>query len=132
MSAAPAARSGAWKWWVCGLLLFASMILYMDRQTLPNVATRITKEFQLNNEQYGVLEMMFGYAFAGGAFVFGIFADNWKVRWLYPVVLILWSTSRKRATSLPIGPTIQLSRSASRAATSPTSEVRQDFLSTVK
>ncbi len=92
MSTAPVARSGSWKWWVCGLLLFASMILYMDRQTLPNVATRITKEFQLNNEQYGVLEMMFGYAFAGGAFVFGIFADNWKVRWLYPAVLILWST----------------------------------------
>ncbi len=92
MSPTPAARSGAWKWWVCGLLLFASMILYMDRQTLPNVATRITKEFHLNNQEYGVMEKMFGYAFAAGAFVFGIFADNWKVRWLYPVVLILWST----------------------------------------
>lgn len=67
------------------------MLLYMDRQTLPNVATRVTKEFGLNNEDYGALEMMFGYAFAGGAFVFGIFADNWSVRWLYPALVLLWS-----------------------------------------
>lgn len=67
------------------------MLLYMDRQTLPNVATRISREFNLNQEQYGNLEMAFGYAFAAGALMFGVLADKWSVRWLYPTVLLAWS-----------------------------------------
>jgi ACS family hexuronate transporter-like MFS transporter len=85
------ARSQVWKWCVCGLLLCASMLMYMDRQTLPSVATRITREFGLNQEQYGNIEMTFGYAFAAGALTFGIMADKWSVRWLYPSLLIAWS-----------------------------------------
>ena len=85
------ARSQAWKWCVCGLLLCASMLMYMDRQTLPNVATRITREFGLSQEEYGNIEMTFGYAFAAGGFIFGIIADKWSVRWLYPCLVIGWS-----------------------------------------
>jgi len=85
------ARSSSWKWWVCGLLLLASTINYMDRQTLANAATRITREFQLNQEQYGNLEFVFGWAFAIGSLLFGIAADRVSVRWLYPLVLLLWS-----------------------------------------
>ena len=53
MSAAPVHRGSSWKWWVCGLLLCASAINYMDRQTLANAATRITAQFRLSQEQYG-------------------------------------------------------------------------------
>jgi ACS family hexuronate transporter-like MFS transporter len=84
-------RSSSWKWWVCGLLLLASTINYMDRQTLANAATRITREFRLSQEQYGNLEFVFGWAFAVGSLLFGIAADRVSVRWLYPVVLLLWS-----------------------------------------
>jgi len=85
------AHSTAWKWWVCALLLCASAINYMDRQTLANAATRITREFQLSQEQYGNLELAFGWAFAVGSLVFGWLADRVSVRWLYPAVLTLWS-----------------------------------------
>ncbi len=85
------ARPTHWKWLVCGLLLFASMLLYMDRQTLPNVATRVTTEFNLKQEQYGDVEMYFGYAFAVGAFLWGCVADKWSVRWLYPSLVLAWS-----------------------------------------
>lgn len=67
------------------------MLLYMDRQTLPNVATRVTTEFQLKQEQYGDVEMWFGYAFAVGAFLWGCVADKWSVRWLYPALVLGWS-----------------------------------------
>jgi len=63
----------------------------MDRQTLANAATRITREFQLDQEHYGNLELVFGWAFAVGSLLFGIAADRVSVRWLYPVVLLLWS-----------------------------------------
>lgn len=91
MNDALTARSSLWKWAVCALLLCASMLMYMDRQTLPSVATRITREFKLSQEQYGNIEMTFGYAFAVGAFTFGIMADKWSVRWLYPALLMAWS-----------------------------------------
>jgi len=87
----PPSRPGYWKWLVCGLLLCASMLLYMDRQTLPNVSVLVTTEFKLSKEQYGNMEMAFGYAFAAGAITFGVIADKWSVRWLYPAVVLLWS-----------------------------------------
>jgi MFS transporter, ACS family, hexuronate transporter len=87
------ARPASWKWWICGLLLLASAINYMDRQTLANAATRITIEFSLKQEQYGNLEFAFGWAFAAGSILFGIFADKFPLRWLYPVVLLLWSAA---------------------------------------
>ena len=79
------------RWMVCGLLLLASAINYMDRQTLANAAVRVTREFQLNQEQYGIVESAFGYAFAAGSLVFGVLADKVPLRWLYPLVVLLWS-----------------------------------------
>ncbi len=87
----PLHRSAAWKWTICCLLLLASAINYMDRQTLANAAVRITKEFQLSQEQYGHIEAVFAYAFAAGSLVFGWLADRFSVRWLYAIVLTMWS-----------------------------------------
>ena len=86
-------RSSSWKWWVCGLLLGASAINYMDRQTLASASVRITQQFQLSQEQYGNLELGFGWAFAVGSLVFGVLADRFPVRWIYPVALLLWSAT---------------------------------------
>lgn len=86
-----ASRPPSWKWIICGLLLLASAINYMDRQTLANAAVRISREFGLNQTQYGNVEAVFGYAFAAGSLVFGWLADRVSVRWLYAIVLGLWS-----------------------------------------
>jgi len=76
---------------IAGLLLAASAINYMDRQTLANASKRVVEEFGLTNEGYGRLEEWFGYAFAAGSLVFGFLADRVSVRWLYPVALLAWS-----------------------------------------
>ena len=60
-------RSHAWKWWICGLLMLATMINYMDRLTLNQASTRVKRELQLDNEQYGLVESAFSFAFAAGA-----------------------------------------------------------------
>ena len=91
MTEAGRTHSTAWKWWVCALLLGASTINYMDRQTLANASVRITREFQLSQTQYGNLELAFGWAFAAGSLVFGWLADRLSLRWLYPAELTLWS-----------------------------------------
>lgn len=85
------ARSSAWKWWVTGLLLLATMINYMDRVTLANASVRVTQEMQLNDQQYGNLELAFGWAFAVGSLVFGFLADRLRIYLLYPAVLACWS-----------------------------------------
>jgi len=85
------AHSANWQWWVSGLLLLATMINYMDRQTLSNLSVRITEQFGMTNEQYGEMELVFGLAFAVGSLFFGVLADVAPVRILYPLVLIAWS-----------------------------------------
>lgn len=84
-------RPHSWKWTICGVLLLASAINYMDRQTLANAAVRISKEFHLTQAQYGNIEAVFAYAFAAGSIVFGWLADRVSVRWLYALVLTMWS-----------------------------------------
>jgi ACS family hexuronate transporter-like MFS transporter len=79
------------KWWICGLLLLASAVNYMDRMTLASVSRRLIDELQLSNADYGAVEQYFGYAFAVGSITFGLIADRVSVRWLYPLVLSLWS-----------------------------------------
>ena len=78
-------------WWIGCLLLLASAINYMDRQTLSNTSVRITEEFGMSQEQYGNLEAGFGWAFAVGSLFFGFLADRVSLRWLYAAVLVLWS-----------------------------------------
>jgi MFS transporter, ACS family, hexuronate transporter len=84
-------RNATWHWWVSGLLLLATMVNYMDRQTLSNLSVRVTKQFQLSNEQYGDIEFVFGIAFAIGSLFFGVLADRVSVRILYPAILVAWS-----------------------------------------
>ena len=80
-----------WKWWVCALLLFASTINYMDRMTLASVSRRVIEELHLTKADYGMVEQYFGYAFAFGAIIFGLIVDRVGPKWLYPIVLALWS-----------------------------------------
>jgi MFS transporter, ACS family, hexuronate transporter len=84
-------RPVSWKWWVCGALLLATMLNYMDRQTLALTATQLKTEISLTDSRYGVLERWFSYAFAFGSIFFGFVADRIGPRRLYPVVLVGWS-----------------------------------------
>jgi len=88
---APSPRSKSWRWGVCILLLLATTINYMDRLTLSTAASRILQELTIDEEQYGRLELCFGMAFAVGGLFFGMLADRINVRFLYPIVLLLWS-----------------------------------------
>jgi ACS family hexuronate transporter-like MFS transporter len=86
-------RSATWRWGVCGLLLLAAMLMYMDRLTLSQLAATITREYALSNEQFGLLTTGFSLAFASGALFFGVLVDRIGPRWLYPTVLVGWSAA---------------------------------------
>ena len=84
-------RSANWRWGVCGLLLLAAMLMYMDRLTLSQLATTICREYSLTNERFGLLATGFSFAFATGALFFGFLVDRVGPRFLYPAVVIGWS-----------------------------------------
>src|SRR4051812_40629254 len=90
MSASPE-RSQAWRWWIAGLLLLATTINYMDRMTLASASVRVTDEFALSDQQYGNIEVAFGWAFGLGSLFFGFMADRVRVYLLYPAILAAWS-----------------------------------------
>jgi ACS family hexuronate transporter-like MFS transporter len=86
-------RSSWWKWQICGLLLLATMLNYMDRLTLNQTGVRIKTELHLDAVDYGHLESGFAFAFALGGLIFGWMADRWSVRWIYPAAILGWSTA---------------------------------------
>ena len=83
----------SWRWWVCGLLLLATMVNYMDRLTLNLLAKHINSDLGLNKVHYAAIESGFALAFAGGAIVFGLLADRVNVYWLYPFAVLAWSAA---------------------------------------
>src|SRR5947208_14371900 len=87
-----ASRSATWRWYICVLLLLATVVNYMDRLTVNTLAIEIQREFGLNDQQYGTTELGFGMAFAAGSLLFGWMVDRMGVYWLYPIVLVGWST----------------------------------------
>jgi ACS family hexuronate transporter-like MFS transporter len=96
MSAEPASSRSAvpgWKWAVVIMMLFATVINYMDRAALGNLSSFIKKDFNLNEEGYGSLEQWFGYSYAVFLVVAGFLADRWSLRWLYAGALIVWSAA---------------------------------------
>lgn len=80
-----------WKWLVCGALLLATLLNYMDRQALSETATELKARYDLDDARYGDIERGFSYAFAAGSVLFGFLADRFGPHRLYPVVLVGWS-----------------------------------------
>jgi MFS transporter, ACS family, hexuronate transporter len=86
-------RPTYWIWGICGLLLLATTINYMDRLTLNQLAPTIKTQLGFGKLEYGHLEFGFGIAFALGSIVFGILVDRWNVFWVYPLAVLAWSAA---------------------------------------
>jgi ACS family hexuronate transporter-like MFS transporter len=80
-----------WKWTIVVMLLLATVVNYMDRQTIGSVASFIKKDFLLKEEGYGSLESWFGYSYAVFLLISGFAADRLDLRWLYAGALLVWS-----------------------------------------
>ncbi|QJW96581.1 Hexuronate transporter [Frigoriglobus tundricola] len=74
-------------------MMLATLLNYMDRQVLPQIATELKDDYGLNDARYGQVAGNFALAFAAGSIFFGFIADRIGPRLLYPVVLIGWSAA---------------------------------------
>jgi len=85
------AASQRWKWWLTIVLFLATVLTYLDRQTMSLCAPMITKEFHLTNEQYGELVAAFRWAYAALHIPAGYLADHVPIRMVYALAVGVWS-----------------------------------------
>lgn len=75
-------------------MLFAATVLnYLDRQTLSVCAPLICSEFNLSDEQYGSLVSAFRWAYAALHVPAGYLADRWPVSRVLGWSVVFWSAA---------------------------------------
>jgi ACS family hexuronate transporter-like MFS transporter len=79
------------RWMVCGLLFFATLINYVDRQILALLKETLDKELGWSNAEYGMANSMFQMAYGLSFIGFGWFIDRFGTKIGYAVSIALWS-----------------------------------------
>jgi ACS family hexuronate transporter-like MFS transporter len=78
-------------WCICIFVFFATVLNYMDRQTLSITAPLIRKEFNLDNNQLGILFSAFFITYGVSVAIIGEFIDRVSIRWSFALVVAWWS-----------------------------------------
>ena len=84
---------GNYRWVVCALLFFATTINYIDRQILSLLKEILDKQIGWTNEQFGLVNSAFQFAYGMGLLGFGWFVDRFGTKIGYAVSIIAWSIS---------------------------------------
>lgn len=81
------------RWWIAGLLFLATVINYVDRQTLSVVAPALTKELNLTNTEYSNILTAFLLPYTIMYIFSGILCDKWGTRRSLAVFMAWWSAA---------------------------------------
>lgn len=81
------------RWWIVWTLFCSTVINYIDRQTLSNLAPVITKEFHMSNEDYSYIVSSFQAAYAIMWLVGGVILDIVGTRIGLTIAMIWWSVA---------------------------------------
>ncbi len=79
------------RWWVVGLLLLATILNYVDRQSLSILATTIQQAFGMSDYAYGHVVSAFLFSYTVAYAVSGPFCDRFGVRVSMAVLMAWWS-----------------------------------------
>lgn len=79
------------RWWICGLLFFATTINYIDRQVIGVLKPLLEKELGWNQIDYSNIVISFQAAYAVGLLVFGRVIDRIGVRFGFSLAVTFWS-----------------------------------------
>ena len=64
------------RWWICGLLFFATTINYVDRQSLSVLKTMLEKQMNWSEADYGWIQFAFTAAYAAFPSIAGRVIDT--------------------------------------------------------
>lgn len=85
--------SPARRWLLCLLLLAATTLNYLDRQTLSILAPFIQQDLDLDNEALGWTFSAFYYAYTLAQFGVGVVLDRLHLGWSYSLAVLAWSAA---------------------------------------
>ncbi|WP_143327952.1 MFS transporter, partial [Caballeronia pedi] len=80
-----------YRWTVCALLFFATVINYMDRQILGLLAPMLQHDIGWTQVQYGRIVIAFSAFYAVGLLCFGRIVDWLGTRISYALAMFVWS-----------------------------------------
>ncbi len=81
------------RWYIAALLFLASVINYIDRQTLSVVAPTLTRELHLSPVEYSNILNAFLVAYTLMYLGSGFLVDRWGTRISLTVFMVFWSLS---------------------------------------
>jgi ACS family hexuronate transporter-like MFS transporter len=79
------------RWWILGLLFFATVINFVDRQVLSIVAPILRETFRLSNTDYGTIVAGFQFGMMVGEFPMGWLMDRRGARFGFSFAIVWWS-----------------------------------------
>ena len=90
------------RWWIGGLLFASTVINYLDRQTLSNLAPYLKKEYGWTNTDYANLVIAFRLAYSVGQTLCGKLLDRIGTR-RGLTISVIWYSVVSMLTSLATG-----------------------------
>ncbi len=103
--AATVAKAGGFRWLVCGLLFFASVINYIDRQVIGILKPTLQQQFGWSELDYGDIVFSFQLAYAIGFIFAGRLMDRLGTRVGFAIAIVLWSVAAMaHAGAMSFGP----------------------------
>ena len=82
---------GRYRWVICALLFFATTVNYIDRQILSLLKPILDNELRWTNEEFGMVNAAFQFAYAIGLLGFGALIDKIGTKIGYTISIAAWS-----------------------------------------
>jgi ACS family hexuronate transporter-like MFS transporter len=86
-------KAGSYRWVVCGLLFFASVINYVDRQVIGILKPTLQQQFGWSELNYGDIVFSFQLAYAIGFLFAGRLMDRVGTRVGFAIMIVVWSAA---------------------------------------
>ncbi len=80
-----------YRWVICGLLFFATVVAYIDRGIFGYLKETLQQEMGWDDITYGNIAALFKVAYAIGLVVAGWFTDRLGTRKAFAIAIVLWS-----------------------------------------
>jgi ACS family hexuronate transporter-like MFS transporter len=84
---------GRFRWFICGLLFYATTVNYMDRVVMGILKTTISKELHWTDDDYGTLTAVFQFGYALMLPIAGRAIDWLGIRIGYTLAVLIWGLS---------------------------------------
>lgn len=81
------------RWWIIGLVFLATVINYIDRQTIAILSTIIRADLSLTNEQYAFINAWFLLAYTISQSLSGKLYDRVGTRKGFSFSIVIWSVA---------------------------------------